>query len=470
MSRFRTVMIQLQVLVASCALCAGLSAQIIMTQIAEIDVSNAITGIGNNPSAVAWNGTDLYVAGFNGLGTTQQVAINVLPAALSVGPVWGVPFGVQSATPSQRGYINLDFDVPTGWIVAGYDAGAAVPEGITCWDSFGTQLWAKNARGSSGVAFDPGYPGGNPLLGYGIGWANFGQPGRALQDTLGGDVWTLATGMDITVGGQGTNFRDMDFDSRTGNVYLRASNNVFRAVRTGDNTCVTTLLVDTPEAGGINLQNICYVDHQNGEFILWNDRQSGSTTQLWQQVIQAVRADGTPETIDWGTFAPAASAGAYDFSFDRQTGTLAVVDYYLRKVEIFLVTPNPTWKYGQGCPGQGAFVPELHGSGTMSGVTGGSVVYDLTNAAPLSIAVFLFGFDQAALPFGNGCDILVTPLLATLGPVITGPGAAGSGVGSVTMTLPGGYPGLGITAQVVELESSLTSAIVFSNGVQLIIP
>ena len=77
-----------------------------MTQIAEIDVSNAITGIGNNPSAVAWNGTDLYVAGFNGLGTTQQVAINVLPAALSVGPVWGVPFGVQyeRVTALAKGY------------------------------------------------------------------------------------------------------------------------------------------------------------------------------------------------------------------------------------------------------------------------------------------------------------------------------------------------------------------------------
>lgn len=459
-----------QYLALAGALCTSLSAQITMTHLAEIDCSNALTGIGNNPAAVAWNGTDLYVAGFNGLGTVQQVGINVLPAALSAGPSWGVPFGLQATTPSQRGYINLDFDGPTGYLVAGYDPGSAVADGITLWDSFGTQQWAKNARGSSGVAFDPGFPGGNPLLGYGIGWANFGQPGRALQDTSGADVWSLTTGMGIQVTGQGTNFRDMDFDARTGDIYLRSSNNVLRGARTGDNACVMTTLVDTPEASGINLQNVCFVDHQEGEFLLWNDRQSGSTTQLWQQVIQAVRADGTPETIDWGSFSPAASAGAYDFSFDRQTGTLAIADYYLRKVQIFLVTSNPTWKYGQGCPGQGAFVPQLAGTGTVTGLAGGSISYNLSEAAPLSLAFFAFGFGQTTLPFGNGCDILVAPILLTLGPVITGPGGAGSGLGSVLVTLPPGYPGLSLTAQAVVLESGPTSAIVFSNGVQLLIP
>lgn len=463
-------MTKLHLLSVASALCAGLSAQISMTHLAEIDVSNALSGIGNNPAAVAWNGVDLFVAGFNGLGAVAPVAINKLPAALSVGPTWGTPFGGQLVTPSQRGYINLDIDAPTGYLVAGYDAGSAVPDGITCWDANSTLLWSKNARGSSGVAFDPGFPNGNPLFGYGVGWAGFGQPGRALQDLAGADVWTLATGMGIQVAGQGSNFRDLDFDPRTGDVYLRSSNNLFRAVRTGDNSCTTTVLVDTVDASGINLQNVCFVDHQNGEFVLWNDRPNGSTTQLWSTVIQAIRADGTPQTIDWGTFAPAASAGAYDFSFDRASGTLAIADYYLRKVHIFQVTGNPTWTYGQGCPGQGAFVPTLNGSGTINGVNGGSVVYSLANAAPLSVAFFAFGFGQTQVPYGNGCDILITPVLLTLGPVLTGPGAAGSGTGQVTVTLPGGYPGLGLTAQGVVLEGGSAASIVFSNGVQLIIP
>jgi hypothetical protein len=458
-------------LIAFSALCAGLSAQITMTHLAEIDVSGVLSGIGNNPSAVAWNGTDVYVAGYNGLGTVQQVAINKLTAALSPSAAWGQPFGAEPTTPSQRGYINLDFDPPTGFLVSGYDSGAASPQGIACWDANGLLLWAKNARGSSGAGFDPGFPGGNPLLGYGIGWANFGQPGRALQDTSGNDVWTLQTGMGITVAGQGANFRDMDFDQRTGDIYLRASNNVFRGVRTGDNACTTTLLVDTPEAGATNMQNLCFVDHQGGEFVLWNDRQSGATTQIWSQVIQAVRVDGTPETIDWGSWSPPASAGAYDFSFDRSTGTLAISDFYLRKVQIFLVSVGPAWAYGQGCPGQGSLVPALRGSGTINGTAGGTITYDLSNAAPLSIAFVAFGFDRTVQPLGNGCDILLSPVLPFyLGPSVTGPGAPGSGTASFGFSLPAGYPGLRITAQGVVLENGSAGSIVLSNGVMLQIP
>lgn len=453
------------------ALCASLSAQITMTHLGTIDVSNVYSSIGNNPSAVAWNGTDLFVAGYNGLGTAQTVAINKLSGALTTGATWGTPFGVQPATPSQRGYINLDFDPLTGWLSSAYDPGTVHPQGIVLWDSAGNQLWAKSARGSSGVAFDPGFPSGNPLLGYGIAWAGFGQPGRALQDTAGADVWTLANGMGIQVAGQGTNFRDLDFDPQTGDVYLRASDNVFRAVRTGDNTCVTSTLVDTPEAAAINLQNVCFVDHLDGAFVLWNDRQSGLTTQSWSIVIQAVRPNGTQETIDWGTFAPAAGAGAYDFAFDRATGTLAIADYYLRKVEIFAVTESPISRYGQGCAGQGALVPTLQGTGAVTGAAGGTITYDLGNTAPLSLVFVAFGFGRTQLPFGNGCDILIDPILSFyLGPSVTGPGLPGSGTAAFPLTLPAGYPGLSITAQGVVLENANAASIVLSNGVQLVIP
>ena len=42
--------------------------------------------------------------------------------------------------------------------------------GIALHDLDGTLLWAKTGRGGSGVAFDPGFPGGDPALGTGVAW------------------------------------------------------------------------------------------------------------------------------------------------------------------------------------------------------------------------------------------------------------------------------------------------------------
>ncbi len=457
------------------AAAASLSAQVTLTHLGQIDVANAVSGVGNNIAAVAWNGVDLYVAGYNGSTTAQNVALNKLAGALSLAPVWGVPFGVQTAVPAQRGYINLDLDPATGQLRAGFDPGAANPQGITAWDGNGNLLWSKNARGSSGVAFDPGFPGGSPALGRGTGWAGFGQPGRALQDdATGADVWTLANGMDIRVIGESTFFRDMDFDPATGDVYVRAGNELYKGTRTGDNTCVTTHLVDLPSSAtinNINLQNVCFVDAPTGSVVLFNDRNFGGPGQVWQTVIQAVRPDGTRDTIDWGTFAPATGAGAYDFSFDRATSTLAILDYWTRKVEMFAVAVNPTYAYGQGCSGTSTFAPQLRGSGAISGAAGGTIVYDLTSMPPLSLALLAFGFDDTQIPLTPGCDILVDPILPFyLGPFVTGPGALGSGAATAQLTLPAGWPGLNITAQGVVLEGGNGSALIVSNGVRLIIP
>ena len=58
-------MTKLHLLSVASALCAGLSAQISMTHLVEIDVSNALSGIRNNPAAVPCNGVDLLVARVN---------------------------------------------------------------------------------------------------------------------------------------------------------------------------------------------------------------------------------------------------------------------------------------------------------------------------------------------------------------------------------------------------------------------
>ncbi|HEX5054537.1 MAG TPA: hypothetical protein VFZ65_22355 [Planctomycetota bacterium] len=452
------------------AIAAGLPAQVTMTHLLEIDVADAQSGIGDAVSAVAWTGTDLYVAGYNASTAARAVAINRLASALGPAPAWGTPFGVQSSVPPQRGYINLDWNGATQQLAAGFDPGSPVPDGLTVRDANGALLWQRAGRGSSGVAFDPGFPGGNPALGAGTAWARFGASGRALQDALGNDVWDFATGMGLNVAGQGSFLRDLGFDPLTGDVYVRSSNNVFRGRRTGDNTCAMTLLVDAVDADTINLQNVCFVRTSGGTVVLWNDRWAGASGQDWADVIQAVRPDGSPNAIVWGSFAAPASVGAYDFSFDPGTGTLAIADFGNRKVHIFVVGVAPYYAYGLGCPGQGNYFPELSAAGALVPGLGGNLTYVLRQIAPLSLALVGLGLGTQSLPFGNGCTLLVDQIQVLLGPIVTGPGGAGSGMGGLPVTVPAGFPGFFIAAQGVVLENGSVAPLVWSNGVALIVP
>jgi hypothetical protein len=444
-----------------------------MNHILEIDVANAVSGVGNNAAAVAWNGTDLWVAGFNGGVNVQSVAINKLSNALSPTATWGTPFGVQATTPVNRGYMNLDVDPANGRLIAGYDNGAADPLGLTCWDLNGNLLWSKNMRGGAGLGFDPGFRGGNPAAGSGVAWGAFGQPGRALQDAANGnDIWTVANGMTVLVGGQGTFLRDWDFEDATGDIYIRASNNVFVGRRLGDNLTATTLLVDGVEANFVNLQNVAVLDTPNATAILYNDRQTAATNQFWELVILATRLDGLPETIDWNGFQTTVtpSAAAYDFSYHRASNTVAIVDYLRRKVDIFAVTV-PTWvSFGAGCPGQGGIVPGLTASGTLT-PAGGAVTYTVANTAPASIGLIAFGFVPGSIPLNPPCFILVDPLLTFyLGPYVTGPGAPGSGSFSGTLNVPPGYGGNTVSTQGAILEAFVVSNIVTTNGLFMRIP
>ncbi|MBK8098129.1 MAG: hypothetical protein IPK26_13540 [Planctomycetes bacterium] len=442
-----------------------------MVHLLEVDVANAVSGVGNNPSCIAWDGTDLFVGGFNGAVTVQAVAINKLTGALGATPTWGTPFGQQVNAPVNRGYINLAIDSVNGRLVAGYDPGTVDNFGLTAWDLSGMSLWSKPIRGSSGLEFDPGFPGGNPALGAGVAWGAFNQPGRALQDAaLGTDIWTVANGMNVLVPGAGGFLRDWDFDPATGDIYIRASNDVFVGRRTGDNTTVTSVLVDLVDANLVALQNIGFLHTPNGSLVLFNDRATGAINQPFAGVVKAVRPDGTPETIDWGTFAPNNGAAAYDFSYDQATNTLALCDYFLRKVHIFAVSVPAYYPYGAGCPGQGGFVPALTGSGQISAL-GGPLTLNLAAAAPLSAGFFAFGFEQGNQPLGNGCTILVQPITSFyLGPIITGPGSAGTGTGTVNFNVPPGFSGYGVTMQSVVLENISAASIVLSNGLQLRIP
>lgn len=459
-------------LVVLCAAAAA-SAQVSMTLLGTLDVSPACTGgspsyIGNNPTAVAWNGTDLFVAGFNSSGQTANSAIVKVTAPLTT-PVFGVAFGALS-TPNARGYTGLD--VRGNVLAASWDDGLpSSPTGITAWDLNGVSLWARTTRGSSGVAFDPGFFGAPAASG--VGWTTFGSGRRALQDTVSGtNVYDGTNGMIILAPApdNGTTWRDMAFDPETGDIWLRMGNKVLSALRVGDNAVANNqVAVQATSSLTIISQNLAFVRQPIGKVVFWNDRAVQNAGQNFFDVVRCVRAaDGLPLAVDWGTFAPATGNAAYDFSYHEASGTMAISDLLNRQVHFFRVSVFN--EFGAGCPGQGGFAPQLRAVG--DAWANGLIDYRVTQAAPLSLGLYVFGDTavQVPLPFPGGCDLFAAPLAVLTGLFVTAPGVDGSGTGSLPVPIAPGLTGLSLVAQAAILENGDLNTLRTTNGVQIILP
>lgn len=338
------------------ALVALLSVQFVVTQtctavtfqeVARFDVAAASdlaagSYIGNNPSAVAWNGRQLYIAGFNASGAATDTAIVEVTNALSTGvnvATLGSTFGALS-TPNLRGYSGLDLEGAV--LAAAYDDGGVDPNGIQAFDAnSNTQSWARSARGGSGVAHDPGFA----SVDSGVAWLTFGSGRRSLQDTVtGADIYTTGDGMIITDFGESF-WRDLDFDQDTGDVYMRRSNDLLKATRTGGNSATVSVLVD-------NLSNGSFVAGQNldfmatdasGDIVIYNDRPTtGAAT--FADTVKVIDPSGAALSASFaliGGGSPVDGVGYYDFDFDPVTQTLAIADFGNRNVHIFRVVPEP---------------------------------------------------------------------------------------------------------------------------------
>ncbi|MEM8711411.1 MAG: hypothetical protein AAGG01_10700 [Planctomycetota bacterium] len=318
------------------------SGQVRLTEIASIDLSSTSDPmnpefIGSNPSAVAWDGTDLFVAGLNSSGADAPAGIVRVADALGAATL-GTSFGVQMA-PNLRGYSGLDVSGPG--IAAAYDRGGSDPQGIALYDAMGAQLWAKDGRGGSGVAFNPGFPGGTPALGSGVAWATFGSGRARLQDPVtGADIYDGTDGFVIFTS-EGTFFRDLDFEDATGDVWVREGNNVLSFTRNGDNSVTNAQIIfdQDPDADFVSGQNIAHLQGEN--LVIYNDRSATALGQDFFSVVKVIDEAGAEQMVDWGGFAPATGVGYYDFSYDAATSTLAIMDFAARSVSIFSLATGP---------------------------------------------------------------------------------------------------------------------------------
>jgi hypothetical protein len=349
-------------IIALAGLASMAQAQINFVEIGRVDLrarfdSTNPLGLGTNINGVAWNGTDLYAAGFkNGSAGTNTGITRVSNALTS--PTFS-NFG-SIATPASRGYSGLDINRTT--LISSWDSNVNNNDSFRAFnlDATNTQRWNNGTalgisfQGKAGPAFNPGI-GGAGGLGSGPSWVIQGSGfERVLNETTGG-ANAFPSGFNNAniniVGGATTAFRDMDYDPATGDIYMRVFNDVSKGVRTLANqynggTGLTIIANNTDNnQTGTNIQFLNTPDY--GNLLLWNDRGSTANGQSFFAVNKVTNTSGGVQSVNWlapngsSPFVPFGTGNAaYDYSYDRATNTLAVSDFSANFVYIFAV-PTP---------------------------------------------------------------------------------------------------------------------------------
>ncbi|TWT48290.1 PEP-CTERM sorting domain-containing protein [Botrimarina hoheduenensis] len=318
--------------------------------------------IGTNALAVAWNGSKLYLGGYDNFGSSLLPIglIEVLnPTRTGIIELeasdFGTPFG-QIFQPVGRGYTGVDLN--GGSLAAAYDNGSNTSNAFQLFDTATNSLdWDLTAagivaRGGASVTFDPGFNGA--AASQGVAFTAFGSGRRGLlNESTGALVYSL-DGVPAPQGFQwltdtppaGNLARDMAFDPATGDVYVRRSNDVDAADRSGDNaTTNRRTIVDNGSNGNFKLgQKIEFIgDTAEGDLLIYNDSNVSTTDQAFADVIKIIDTDGNNVEANFNLIGGGSAldigngAGIYDFSYDAASGTLAVLDFFNRNVFIFEV-------------------------------------------------------------------------------------------------------------------------------------
>jgi hypothetical protein len=325
--------------------------------IAATEATNTTNRIGTNIGAVAWDGSKLYIAGRNNSGSTLQVGILEVSTPLT-SPTLGPLFGTANAA-AGRGYSGL---ATNGSILASTEETGAAAGIVRTWNqTTNAQIGARTNLGTNaGTAFNPGFnqQAGSSTGNLGVAAVGSGRhlvvnPNAPALDSIyattaapvQGAIWnSISTGS----GGMGTQYRDLAFNAATGDIYGRSANAITKAIRTGDNSFGPQTVIwnnygpgGQASAAGVNQQNLAFMNTPFGDFIIFNDRPSGTLTpgdiSTWIKMIDTngnLQSIQLPLTIQ-------STAGIYDFAYHAGTNTLAISDASNSRVYILGNIPAP---------------------------------------------------------------------------------------------------------------------------------
>lgn len=344
----------LSVLVATAGLAGAAMGQLQLQLVNSIDLLDtqdptSSAFIGSNPSAVAWDGTDMYVAGWNnGRGdNTPHGIVRIADAANS--SALGTAFG-QRPTLNFRGYLSVD--VRNGQVAAAFENGAADAQGLAIYNgATGALVDSRNARPIF-ANWDPAVAGGNA-----VSWSEFGSGRLRVSD--GDNLNNLlfdGTNGPVIFGGS-TIWRGQDIDD-SGNIVVGDGNgDIHYFARTDPNTTASAVTLASttgfPQFTGNGI-NPAILNTSFGDFVMYNDR--GVAGATLGTAIKAVDLNGDVQTIEFVGLsdALASATGWYDFDYDSATGTLAVVDFSNRLAWVFNVVPAPSSAMALGLAGLAA--------------------------------------------------------------------------------------------------------------------
>ncbi|MGP1272444.1 MAG: GC-type dockerin domain-anchored protein [Phycisphaerales bacterium] len=348
--------------------------------------------IGNQPLAVAFDGTDLYVAGFrNGTSPWVQIGhvIDVFAGGANrsalidfsdpLNPTQSPTLSSRRVVPDSRGYNSLDWIAGKG-LIAQVDVGSTALGSAMAWDTetqqtpivIGSQSTAE--RGLGVVAWDPG-PDGNGYDTDGDGLSDgpvasllfqpidpVGPIGVSLPDMsvgLGdavyasapvppegqGPILEFAPNTTDRDGLGGTFWRGFDFSPNGQWIVASADSDLVIAQRDLLNFVFARQVVQGPSAPFVLSQNVTFLDNYNGQdVIVHNTRPTTVGGQAFSNIVNFYNTAGTELTVSifdetGATFTFPDGVGVYDFAWHEPSQTLVVLDGGARLAHFFRPTP-----------------------------------------------------------------------------------------------------------------------------------
>ncbi len=287
------------------------TAQVSFTHIKSVDLSRYFPANGRQgdlASDVAFDGSNLYIAGMSTANTTAA-SVGVLKISnvlsLDVNSWTYTPLITLTQAGQSRssyivyrdGFLYLGtglgatddpnqppndaqtgirkFDATTGTQISGWNSSGAVPGVVLPRD-------LSNSTRAECIEIDPGYQGNNPSLavlarGRGFIFRRDFATGGALPNILS------TPSRDCQGGATTTGMRDITF-SPEGDAYLRVDNSIFYAQRSGDNTVVdgnsTRIFNFCSDNPFQVLINIHYLRTSSGDYLIYNRRTGDANNRL----------------------------------------------------------------------------------------------------------------------------------------------------------------------------------------------